>query len=119
FFMTRNSVVNVQDIIDFKKYSRYGLTILFIGVASELLGFVMPAGLRFFIFLLASFKFVVAIILYFSDVRLHRYIFYGSVVFMAFISLKKGLFHDFILWSAFFYMFFAIKSQPSTKMKLF
>lgn len=118
FFMTRNSVVNVQDIIDFKKYSRYGLTILFIGITSELLGFVVPGALGFLVFLLSSFKFVGAIILYFSEVRLHRYIFYGSVAFMAFISLKNGLFHDFILWSAFFYMFLAIKIQPSTRMKL-
>lgn len=117
FFMTRNSVVNVQDIIDFKKYSRYGLTILFIGIVSELLGFVLPGALGFLVFLLSGFKFVGAIILYFSDVRIHRYIFYGSVAFMAFISLKNGLFHDFILWSAFFYMFFTIKTQPSWKMK--
>jgi hypothetical protein len=116
--MTRNRVVNVQDIVDFKKYSRYGLTILFVGIVSELAGSVVPGALGFLVFLLAGFKFVGAIILFFSEVRLHRYIFYGSVVFLAFLSLRKGLFHDFILWSAFFYMFYAIKVQPTFRIKM-
>src|SRR5690606_37041176 len=101
--ITKKYSVNVQDILDFKKYSRYGATILMIGVMSELLGFVVPGALRFFVFLLTGFKFVGAIILFFSDVRIHRYIFYGSIFFLVYISLKNALFHDFILWSTFFY----------------
>jgi hypothetical protein len=118
FILTRNHQVNIQDILDFKKYSSYGVTILFIGIVSDLLGFVLPGALGFLVFLLGSFKFVGAIILYFSDVRIHRYIFYGSIFFLVYISLKKALFHDFILWSAFFYMFWAVKTQPTPRIKL-
>lgn len=117
--ITRNHNVNVQDIFDFEKYSSYGVTILFVGVAFDLLGFVLPGGLGFVVFLMAGFKYVGAIILFFSNKRMHRYIFYSAILFLIFISLKKALFHDFILWSAFFYMFYAIKTQPSARVKLF
>src|SRR5690606_10382214 len=49
---------------------------------------------------------------------IHRYIFYGSIFFLVYISLKNALFHDFILWSTFFYMFWAIKNKPSARSKL-
>lgn len=116
--LKRSFKVDVQDILDFKKYSRYGVTILFIGVVFDLLGFVLPGALGFLVFLMAGFKFVGAIILFFSDSRIHRYIFYGSIVFLIMISLRKALFHDFILWSAFFYMFYAIKTKPTPRVKL-
>lgn len=118
FLISRGNYINKQDILDFKKYSQYGVTILFIGVFSELFGFIIPGALSFLVFLLAGFKFVGAIILYFSEVRLHRYLFYGSILFLAYTSLKDALFHDFILWSAFFYMFWAIKTQPTPRLKL-
>src|SRR5690606_21933101 len=116
--MSKKYSVNIQDILDFKKYSSYGVTILMIGVVSELLGFVVPGALGFLVFLLTGFKFIGAIILFFSDVRIHRYIFYGSIFFLVYISLKNALFHDFILWSTFFYMFWAIKNKPSARSKL-
>ncbi len=116
--LKRNFKVYAPDILDFKKYSEYGVTILFIGVAFDLLGFVAPGAFGFLVFLMSGFKFVGAIILFFSDSRIHRYIFYGSVVFLIYVSLRKALFHDFILWSTFFYMFWAIKNRPSAKLKL-
>lgn len=118
YFLTRNSNVRVQDILDFKKHSSYGVIILLIGVITELLGFVLPGALGFLVFLLSGFKFVGAIILFFSDKRVHRYIFYGSILFLAYTSLKNALFHDFILWSAFFYMFWAVKNKPAPRLKL-
>ncbi|MEZ4801903.1 MAG: hypothetical protein R2797_03960 [Gelidibacter sp.] len=117
--ITRRYSINIQDILDFKKYSNYGVTILFVGISFELLGFILPGALGFLVFLMAGFKYVGAIILYFSDQRIHRYIFYGSIAFLMFMALKKALFHDFILWSTFFYMFYAIKSKPSPRIKLF
>lgn len=115
--LTKKYQVDVQDILDFKKYSSYGLTILYVGIAFDLLGFVLPGALGFLVFLMAGFKFVGAIILFFSDKRIHRLIFYGAIAFLVYISLKKALFHDFILWSTFFYMFFAIKNNPTPRIK--
>ncbi|WP_299228502.1 hypothetical protein [uncultured Psychroserpens sp.] len=118
-YISKKFVVNIQDILDFKKFSKYGVTILFIGIVAELLGFILPGALAFLVFLLAGFKYVGAIILYFSDKRTHRYIFYGAILFLVYNSLRKALFHDFILWSTFFYMFWAIRNKPSNKIKLF
>ncbi|MGJ8592098.1 MAG: hypothetical protein ACSHXF_06100 [Aquaticitalea sp.] len=117
--ITRKYNVSISDIIDFKKYSSYGVTILFVGLAFDILGFVLPGGLGFLVFLMASFKYVGAIILFFSDKRAHRYIFYGAILLLMYTALRKALFHDFILWSTFFYMFYAIKSKPSPRLKLF
>ncbi|WP_179374537.1 hypothetical protein [Winogradskyella wichelsiae] len=94
-------------------YSQYGLIIFGIGVFFDLIGGFLPGALGFFAFILSNFKFAGAIILFFSKDPLLKKVFYGAIAYLFVIALAKALFHDLILWSVFFYMFWAIKNKPS------
>lgn len=98
--------------------SKYGMLILIIGLASDVLQSVVPSALLFFVYLTSLFKYVGVIILFFSEVKWHRKLFYLAVVYLAISSLQIGFFHEFILWSAFFYMFWAFKKKPSLKFNI-
>ena len=102
----------------FYEYAHYGKYILFIGIFSDFAGSVAPGGLKFVFFLFASFKYVGALILFFSTKKIDRYYFYGSLVYLLLISIRNGLFHDLLLWSAFFYMFWAYKIRPNIKLNI-
>jgi len=95
-------------------YSRFGLYLVLIGVAfdllSEFLGF-----LGFLGFIISNFKFVGAIILYFSPDKKSRKLFYMMILLLLYQSLSNAMFHDFVLWSVFFYMFWAYRYKPSIK----
>ena len=97
------------------QYEQYGLTIFLIGVFFDIIGGSLPGTLGFFAFIISNFKFAGAILLYFSDRKMLRRVFYGALVYLFISSLRKALFHDLILWSVFFYMFWAIKYRPSLK----
>ena len=79
----------------------------------DLIGSSLPAGLAFFAFIISNFKFAGAIILFFSDDQRLKPIFYASLVFLLFRAIQSTMFHDFILWTAFFYMFWALQFKPS------
>jgi len=98
-----------------KKYKNYGLIIFLIGVGFDVLGNNMPGALGFFVFILSNFKFAGAIILYFSENENLKRIFYGAIVYLFISALAKAMFHDLILWSIFFYMFWSLKFKPSIK----
>ncbi|MEM6515883.1 MAG: hypothetical protein AAF688_06845 [Bacteroidota bacterium] len=102
-------------IDDLKRYKKYGLTVFVIGVIFDLGSGYLPGTLGFFAFIVANFKFAGAIILFFSeDARLKK-IFYFSIVYLFLRSLQAAMFHDLVLWSVFFYMFWALKFKPSKK----
>ena len=96
-----------------KHFKEYGITIFVIGVFFDLIGSSLPAGLAFFAFIISNFKFAGAIILFFSDDQRLKPIFYASLVFLLFRAIQSTMFHDFILWTAFFYMFWALQFKPS------
>jgi hypothetical protein len=103
---------------NFHKYSKFGVIILVVGIVSDFIKSSLPNGLQFFFFLLANFKYVGAIILYFSSKKQHKYIFYGTLIYLALNALRGGFFHDLILWGTFFYLFWAYKNKPSFKMNI-
>lgn len=100
-------------INDLKYYSQYGLRIFLIGVFFDLTGSLFPGPLGFFAYILANFKYVGAIVLFFSENKKLKNIFYGVIAFLLLTSIVKAFFHDFILWSVFFYLFYAFKTKPS------
>lgn len=107
---------NIRMPIDnLNQYEHYGVTIFIIGVVFDLIGGFLPGALGFFAFIISNFKFAGAILLYFSKKKMLRRIFYGALIYLALSSLRKALFHDLILWSVFFYMFWAIKYKPSMR----
>lgn len=103
---------------NFFKEAKHGVSIFFIGLFCDLLQSKVPGGLQFFFFLLANFKYVGALILLFSKQKTHQYLFYGSILYLFYSSLRAAMFHDFILWGTFYYMFWAYKVKPSVKMSL-
>jgi hypothetical protein len=96
-----------------RHYSKQGLYIFGIGVVFDVVGGSLPGALGFFAFILSNFKYAGAIILYYSDRKALKTLFYGVILYLLVTSITKGLFHDFILWSVFFYMFWAKKFKPS------
>lgn len=95
-------------------YSRFGLYLVLLGVTYDLLsGFLSSIG--FLGYIISNFKFVGAIILYFSKDKKSRKLFYFVILFLLYQSLSNAMFHDFILWSVFFYMFWAYRFKPSIK----
>lgn len=101
------------DLERLKQYSNYGLVIFFIGVFFDFFGDSLPPGLAFLGFILSNFKYVGAIILYYSENKKLITIFYLVIFYLLIVSISRALFHDFILWSMFFYMFWALKYKPS------
>ena len=96
-----------------KRYKDYGLTLLLVGIFFDFIGSSLPPALAFFAFILSNFKFVGAIILFFSEDKRLKQIFYIALLFLLYRSIQSTMFHDFILWTAFFYMFWALKYKPS------
>ena len=96
-----------------KRHKDYGLTLLLVGIFFDFIGSSLPPALAFFAFVLSNFKFVGAIILFFSEDKRLKQIFYIALLFLLYRSIQSTMFHDFILWTAFFYMFWALKYKPS------
>lgn len=101
------------DLDSFEDYTYFGIIFLLFGIVFGLLENVVPDNIKFVFFLLGNFKYVGALILLFSTKRWHRYVFYGTILFLFVESLRSALFHDFILWGTFFYMFWAYKVKPA------
>ncbi|REE27443.1 hypothetical protein DFQ09_101274 [Winogradskyella pacifica] len=102
----------------FYKYSNYAVILVIVGFASDILRSIAPGGLKFIFFLLANFKFVGAILLFFSKKKKHRYVFFAAIGLLVSSSLRSAMFHDLILWGTFFYMFWAYKKKPSFKLNV-
>jgi hypothetical protein len=102
--------------INLSNYSKFGLKVFFIGVFFNLFSSViLPSSLSFFGYILSNFMYVGSIILFFSTDRNLRIIFFLSLAYLLYTSIQNALFHDFILWLIFFYMFWAAKFKPSIK----
>lgn len=97
----------------FRDYKDYGLIIFITGFVFDLISGSLPGSLGFFAFLVGNFKFAGAIILFFSEDKQLKYAFYGALVLLLFRAIQAAMFHDFVLWTVFFYMFWAIKYKPS------
>lgn len=118
FFWLRRVELKFLPVDTFHNYSNYGIVVIAIGFAADILKLGAPGGLQFVFYLLASFKYVGAIILFFSTKKLHRYVFYGTIIFLFYSALSSSFFHELILWGTFFYMFWAYKRKPTFKFNL-
>ena len=115
-FVTLNKYKSINiPVNELDGYKGYGLTIFLIGVGFDLISGSLPGTLGFFAFLLGNFKFAGAIILFFSQDKRLRRIFYLALLYLLFRSIQQAMFHDLILWTVFFYMFWAVKYKPSRK----
>jgi hypothetical protein len=96
-----------------KDYSNYGVIIFVIGMVFDVFGSFLPGPLGFFGFILSNFKYIGAIILFYSENKTLKKLFYFTIAYLLLTSILRGLFHDFLLWSTFFFMFWALKHKPS------
>lgn len=117
FGLKKEPKLNIS-VDTFYQYAGYGKYILLVGVFADVAGAFAPGGLKFVFFLFSNFKYVGALILFFSIKKMDRYFFYGALLYLLLSSIRKGLFHDLLLWSAFFYMFWAYKIKPSKKLNI-
>jgi hypothetical protein len=100
-------------INDIQRFKYYGLYIFGIGVFFDLISNSLPGTLGFVAFLLGNFKFAGAIILFFSKDQKFKKIFYISIGYLFLRAIQSAMFHDLILWSVFFYMFWALQNRPT------
>ncbi len=114
-FGIRNYKTLLVPITDLKTFKKYGIAVFLVGVFFDLIASRLPGTLGFFAFIVANFKFAGALILFFSEDPRLKKIFYGSLVYLFVSALQHALFHDLILWTVFFYMFWALKYKPSVR----
>lgn len=112
FKKARRMKISVESLY---KYSNFGLKIFVLGFIADFLSPFIPGQLGFVSYLLGLFKYVGAIILYFSKVKRHRYFLYIALLLLIFQSLAIGMFHSLLTWLVFFYMFWAYKTKPTMK----
>jgi hypothetical protein len=108
----------IIDVDRFSGYSKLGIVLIVLGLLADLLRPSVPDSLKFILFLLANFKYVGAIILFFSKQKWHQILLYLAAIYLAVVSLASGFFHEFIIWCTFFYMFWCCKKKPSIKFSL-
>jgi hypothetical protein len=118
FLVTRNSKMNNLDTSDYDQYGKLGLQLVFFGLIIDVISPFLPPSLNFLYFLLSNFKYVGAIIIYFSTNPWLKYLFYLAVAYLFLNALTTGMFHGFILWSIFFYMFWALKNKPKLRFNI-
>ena len=116
--LSRKKIKFQFDEINFEQFTVYGKPILFLGVIADIAGSFAPPSLAFFLFLLAQFKFIGAGLLLFSPSRKDRFIFYAAIGYLFIRSLDSAMFHDLLLWGAFFFMLWALKYKPDFKKKM-
>jgi hypothetical protein len=113
---TLNKYKNINiPIGELDQFKNYGLTIFLIGVVFDMISGSLPGSIGFFAFIVGNFKYAGAIILFFSKDSRLRKVFYFALVYLILSSLQQAMFHDLILWTVFFYMFWAIKNKPSKR----
>lgn len=99
------------------EYSKLAVILFGIGFISDLIE-TIPEQLRFVLYFVTSLKYVGAIALFFSRIKWHRYFLYVALFLLIGQALNSGMFHEFLLWSMFFYMFWALKKATSAKFNL-
>lgn len=102
-------------VVELKRFKNYGVSIFLIGVLFDLISGFVPGSLGFFVFIVSNFKYAGAIILFFSEDKRLKQIFYGAIVYLLIDSIRNALFHDLVLWSVFFFLFWAVKYKPTKK----
>lgn len=108
----KNLSINPDHLLYFK---HYGFRIFLLGVAFDLASGFLPGSLGFLAFLVSNFKFAGAIILFFSNDPKLKKLFYFTLIYLFLRAIQNAMFHDLVLWAAFFYMFWALRYKPSYK----
>lgn len=97
---------------------RIGILLILLGFLAQLSLPYLPGGFQFVFYLISNFKYVGALLLYFSKSIRARKILFGAIIYLFVASLINGFFHEFLLWSVFFLMFWARKNKPSFATKI-
>ena len=117
-FAAKQFPLKIKNIDSLSRFAPYGIIFLSIGVIAQIAGALVPGGLKFFMVIVSNFKYIGAIILFFSDKPGHKNFFYGALLLLIVTSLQSGFFHDLILWSVFFFFYWAMKIKPSFMAKV-
>ena len=116
-YFTKIKRIKVASIEYLSEYSKLAVILFGIGFIFDLIE-TLPEQLGFVLYFVRSLKFVGAIALFFSPIKWHRYFLYFALFLLIGQALNSGMFHEFLLWSMFFYMFWALKKATSAKFNL-
>lgn len=98
-----------------KNYSSFGVRIIVLSFILQLSSNIIPSQLDFVVYLITNLKYVGVLILYFSKVKRHNTLIYALLLLLFLESLISGMFHLFISWLIFFFMFWSYKNKSSVK----
>ncbi|WP_281613888.1 hypothetical protein [Flammeovirga sp. SubArs3] len=101
-----------------RPYLKLGFQFIIIGILSDFLKLVVPNSLKFVIFLFSQLKFVGILILIFSETKRSKLTALGIIWYLVIHALSSAMFHELILWSIFYFIFWCVKVRPSLKVKL-
>ena len=94
-------------VVDHPKIAYY---LIAVGVISPFIENYAPAALGFVFYLMANLKYIgVALVLFKENNRRKWRIFYVVMALTLLASLRNGMFHDLLLWSALMFSFVALK----------
>lgn len=91
---------------------------LYAGTAIVFLNSFLPADLGFFFYLLSGIRFVAAYGLFIMDARKYKWHLAGISFIEMTMSLKWGMFHDFIMWLIFFGILWVYLKKPAKNRKI-
>ncbi|MBN2891863.1 MAG: hypothetical protein JXL97_08355 [Bacteroidales bacterium] len=103
----------------FNKNKNIDIVFILIGTLSELFIEIVPANIRFVLFLFSGLRFIGLYFLLLSDRKYKRVFIIIIIGWLFFVSLRESLFHDLLLWLGFFVIIAAFINKPKQITKFY
>lgn len=100
------------------KYKNIDITLIAIGIVSELIIEIVPTSIRFLLYLFSGTRFIGLYFLFISDRKNKMFFVYILLGWLVMTALRESLFHDLLLWFGFFLVIVAFINKPSTQKKI-
>jgi hypothetical protein len=107
---------SIKDFV--KRYKNIDLTLISIGVVSELIIEIVPSSIRFVLFLFSGLRFIGLYFLFLSDRKYKNTFVFILLGWLFLTALRETLFHDLLLWLGFFIIIAAYITKPSLRKKV-
>ena len=93
-------------------------TWVFVGVLLSLIAGFFPTEIAFLIYLLSLIRFIGAFALYSLNTKIYWKYVLGILGYEFFNSLRYGMFHDLVMWTIFFFIYFLYLKKINTPKKI-
>jgi hypothetical protein len=117
------SSINLQNLKQYiqdkvKQEPNLPIALISIGFLAEYVGFMVPPALRFILFMVTTFKYIGLLYLIFSHSEKKWTTLLLVTGFTVVNAIFLGMFHDFLLWAAFIFIYISYYFQLTLKTKL-